>query len=175
MKASTISGIIHWAAQKAGVDIHTHSLQHNFGQSLIDTGTDLETARRLMGHSSVKTTQVYIGRTDKQRREAINRLEATPTNEIIATKDVKGVIEGDSKFHLRVREVDLIGSSKGTYLVLLRLIFVNSSPSGKTVYHIGSGAPTKESVANPVLETSEDNSKVTMSFSQNKKISIGVE
>jgi integrase/recombinase XerD len=82
VKASTISGIIHWAAQKKGVDIHTHSLRHHFGQSLVDNGTDLETVRRLMGHSSVKTTQVYIGRTDKQRRDAINSLENTPVNEV---------------------------------------------------------------------------------------------
>jgi integrase len=175
VKSSTISGIIHWAAQKADVDIHTHSLRHHFGQSLIDTGTDLETARRLMGHSSVKTTQVYIGRTDKQRREAINRLESTPINDNNAAKDVKDVIENDSKLHLRVREVDLIGSSKGTYLVLLRLIFVNSSPMGKTVYHIGSGAPTKEFVSNPVLETSEGNSRVKVNISHNKKITALVD
>ncbi len=172
--SSTISGIIHWAAQKAGVDIHTHSLRHHFGQSLVDTGTDLETVRRLMGHSSLKTTQVYIGRTDKQRREAINRLENTPLSENNATKEVNDVIKDDSKLHLRVREVDLVGSAKGTYLVLLRLIFVNSSPLGKIVYDIGSGAPTKESVSNPVLEMSEDNSKVRIIFSQNKRISAGI-
>jgi integrase/recombinase XerD len=86
LTSSTISGIIHWAAQKAGVDIHTHSLRHHFGQSLVDNGTDLETVRRLMGHSSLKTTQVYIGRTDKQRRDAINSLENTPVNQTDDTK-----------------------------------------------------------------------------------------
>jgi len=174
VKASTISGIIHWAAQKAGNNIHTHSLRHHFGQSLIDTGTDLETARRLMGHSSVKTTQVYIGRTDKQRRDAINRLEATPLSENTEIKDIKENIGDDLKVHLRVREVELVGAAKGTYLVLLRLIFVNSSSVGKTVYHIGSGAPTKESVSNPIAETPEDISKVRIKFSENKKISVEV-
>lgn len=67
---STISGIIRWAGKKGGVNIHTHSLRHFFGQSLVDTGTDIETVRRLMGHSSIKTTQVYLGRTSKQRSEA---------------------------------------------------------------------------------------------------------
>jgi integrase/recombinase XerD len=111
--SSTISGIIHWAAHKAGVDIHTHSLRHHFGQSLVDTGTDLETVRRLMGHSSLKTTQVYIGRTDKQRRDAINRLEANPSNENTEIKNIKDVIEDDSKVHLRAGEVDLGESVKG--------------------------------------------------------------
>ena len=81
LSPSTISGIIRWAAKKAGVNIHTHSLRHFFGQSLVDTGTDLETVRRLMGHRSLRTTQVYIGRTDKQRREAIDRLEKPVSKE----------------------------------------------------------------------------------------------
>jgi integrase/recombinase XerD len=174
VKSSTISGIIHWGAQKARVDIHTHSLRHHFGQSLVDTGTDLETVRRLMGHSNLKTTQVYIGRTDKQRREAIYRLESTPLSENNETKDTKDVIEEDLKVHLRVREVDLVGSAKGIYLVLLRLIFVNSSPLGKTVYHVGSGAPTKEFVSNPIAETLADISKVRITLSENDKISVEI-
>jgi hypothetical protein len=79
LSPSTISGIIRWAAKKAGVNIHTHSLRHFFGQSLVDTGTDLETVRRLMGHRNIQTTQVYLGRTDKQRRDAISRLDETDT------------------------------------------------------------------------------------------------
>ncbi|MFY9813485.1 MAG: tyrosine-type recombinase/integrase [Dehalococcoidales bacterium] len=86
---TNISYVVHWAARKAGVDIHTHSLRHFFGQSLVDTGTDLETVRRLMGHSSLRTTQVYIGRTDKQRREAINRLEQVPLNAISPEEEIK--------------------------------------------------------------------------------------
>ena len=89
MSPSNVSYLVHWAARKAGVDIHTHSLRHFFGQSLVDTGTDLETVRRLMGHSSLRTTQVYIGRTDKQRREAISRLEQAPVNEISLDEIVK--------------------------------------------------------------------------------------
>jgi integrase/recombinase XerD len=56
LKASTISGLMHWAAVKAGVDIHCHSLRHFFGERLIDTGTDLEVVRRLLGHSNLSTT-----------------------------------------------------------------------------------------------------------------------
>ncbi len=43
-------------------------------QSLVDTGTDIETVRRLMGHKNLRTTQVYLGRTDKQRREHVETL-----------------------------------------------------------------------------------------------------
>jgi hypothetical protein len=102
LTASTISVIIHWAALKAGVNIHTHSLRHHFGQSLVDNGTDLETVRRLMGHSSLKTTQVYIGRTDKQRRDAINRLENTPVSEVDDDIKIHDVPEENLPLHGRV-------------------------------------------------------------------------
>jgi len=52
--------------------LHCHSLRHYFGERLVDTGTDMEMVRRLMGHSKLDTTQRYIGRTDQQRREAID-------------------------------------------------------------------------------------------------------
>ena len=80
LSPSTISGLVKRAADRAGVDLHTHSLRHFFGERLLDTGTDLEIVRRLMGHSNLRSTQVYLGRSDKQRREAINRLEA-PTQD----------------------------------------------------------------------------------------------
>ena len=34
-----------------------------------------------MGHRSINTTQVYLGRTDTQRKQAISRLEATHDEE----------------------------------------------------------------------------------------------
>jgi len=81
LQASTISGMIHWAAKRAGVDIHCHSLRHFFGEKLVDTGTDLEIVRRLMGHSNLGTTQRYLGRSDQQRKNAIDRLE-NPTSDL---------------------------------------------------------------------------------------------
>jgi integrase len=79
LQPSTLTGLIGWAAKKAGVDIHCHSLRHFFGEKLVDTGTDLEMVRRLMGHSKLDTTQRYIGRTDQQRRDAIDRMEKSPS------------------------------------------------------------------------------------------------
>lgn len=73
---ATISNLILHAAKKAGVNLHTHSLRHFFGTRLVDTGADLETVRRLMGHSSLSVTQRYLGRSDQQRKDAIRRLES---------------------------------------------------------------------------------------------------
>ncbi len=75
LKATTITGLIRWAAIRAGVNLHCHSLRHFFAESLVDTGTDVETVRRLLGQKKLDTTQRYIGRSDKQRREAIDKLE----------------------------------------------------------------------------------------------------
>jgi integrase/recombinase XerD len=78
LKPTSISGMIKWAAQRAGVDIHTHSLRDVFATRLVDTGTDLEIVRRLLGHTNLNVTRRYIARTDSQRREAVNRLELAP-------------------------------------------------------------------------------------------------
>jgi integrase/recombinase XerD len=80
LQASTLSGLIRWAAKKADVNIHYHSLRHFFGEKLMDTGTDLEMVRRLIGHSKLDATQRYIGRTDQQRRDAIDRMEKSPSD-----------------------------------------------------------------------------------------------
>jgi hypothetical protein len=71
----SISGVIHWASEKAGVNLHTHSLRHFFATRLVDNGTDIEVVRRLLGHSSLNNTKKYLARTDKQRREAIMSLD----------------------------------------------------------------------------------------------------
>ncbi|MFC1977508.1 tyrosine-type recombinase/integrase [Chloroflexota bacterium] len=177
LEASTVSGIIRWAARKAGVSIHTHSLRHFFGQSLVDTGSDLETVRRLMGHRSIRTTQVYLGRTDKQRREAIDRLEPTGVTDLEETEN--NIIkhpspDSEGGLYLRVREVRLVGSSGEIYLVLLRLTFVNPSSIGKTVFHIGSGVPRKQGVSNPKNKYIVDNSMIRVVFSQKEQISVDI-
>ena len=79
VSAETISGIIHWAAVKAGVNIHTHSLRDYFATRLIDNGSDIEVVRRLLGHTSLENTRRYLARTDKQRRDAIMSLDSRTT------------------------------------------------------------------------------------------------
>lgn len=49
------------AARHAGVKgISPHALRHNFATRLIRQGVDVFSVQRLLGHSSVATTQVYI-------------------------------------------------------------------------------------------------------------------
>lgn len=42
-----------------------HSLRHSFATHLIESGTDIQTVQKLMGHKDVKTTLGYVHVTQK--------------------------------------------------------------------------------------------------------------
>lgn len=49
-------------AKTAGVEgIHPHSLRHDYATRLIRSGVDVSFVQRLLGHSSLETTSLYIG------------------------------------------------------------------------------------------------------------------
>ena len=75
LKPACISNQIRLLAKKAGVDLHTHSLRHYFGTRLVDKGANIRAVQELMGHSSLSTTQVYVGVTSKHLEGAIKLLE----------------------------------------------------------------------------------------------------
>jgi len=75
LKPVCISNQIRLSAKKANVDIHTHSLRHYFGTRLIEKGANIRAVQELMGHSSLSTTQVYIGVTSKHLESAVKLLE----------------------------------------------------------------------------------------------------
>ena len=75
LKPSTISGKFTWFSQKAGVDIHCHTLRHVFGTKLIERGANPEAVRQLMRHESLSVTQKYVSLSGRGLQEAVSLLD----------------------------------------------------------------------------------------------------
>ena len=59
--ATSVLKVIREAGYKAGINIKvtTHMLRHSFATHLLEDGTDLRKIQNLLGHNSLKTTEIY--------------------------------------------------------------------------------------------------------------------
>jgi len=53
---------------------HFHCLRHTYGSRLAREGVSLYVIKQLMGHSSIKTTEIYLHATMEDLRNAVNKL-----------------------------------------------------------------------------------------------------
>ena len=67
--------LLRWS-MAVGITKHItfHAGRHTFAVSLITQGVDIYTLSKLMGHTEVKTTQIYADITDKVRKDAMHKI-----------------------------------------------------------------------------------------------------
>lgn len=75
--ARSVQNVLRAAVEKSGVNpmCTVHTLRHSFATHLLEQGTDLRYIQELLGHSNVKTTEIYTHISTKKMQEIQSPLD----------------------------------------------------------------------------------------------------
>lgn len=77
MSVSAVQWLVDKYIDKAGLDTtiySTHKLRHTAATLMLQNNDDITTIRENLGHSSLKTTQIYAHVLDKSKQESANKM-----------------------------------------------------------------------------------------------------
>lgn len=70
----SVQEVVKQAGKRIGIKLHPHMLRHSFATHLLESGVDMRYIQKLLGHSDVKTTQIYTHVSKKDIQKINNPL-----------------------------------------------------------------------------------------------------
>jgi site-specific recombinase XerD len=75
LSANAIYNLVRkWTREILGKELYPHALRHSFASGLVAKNVHLATIQRLMGHSSISMTEVYLHISKELKAEAVEKL-----------------------------------------------------------------------------------------------------